>query len=234
MAATTNRLEAGGIRLSYSVRGDEALEVLNIAELEVEAGSAVGFTGPSGAGKTTLLYCLTGIEPPDTGFVRWGPVELTGLPESARDRWRRHRVGFVFQEFHLFEGLSPLQNVLLPLTFERISPTTAQKERARTLLAESGVPDERRDVALMSRGERQRVAIARALLHRPEILVVDEPTASLDARSGEAVIDLLLHQCRSHRATLLAVTHDPAMIRRLDVVHRLVGGRLVAPTEHAA
>lgn len=234
MAPAVNRLEAQDLRLSYPVRGGEPLRVLDIPHITIDAASVVGFTGPSGAGKTSLLYALTGIEPLDAGTVRWGDVDLTALGESARDRWRRHHVGFVFQDFHLFEGLSPLQNVLLPVTFERPTASHDQRERARGLLADFEVPEQRKEVAVMSRGERQRVAIARALLHAPPILVVDEPTASLDAAAGERVIELLLSRCRAAGVTLLAVTHDAALIHRLDRVHRLVGGRLAPAAERAA
>ncbi len=235
--ATTNAdngLRARDLQLTYRVRGGEKLQVLDIADIGVAPGVAVGFTGPSGAGKTSLLYVLTGIEPPDSGRVQWGDVELTALAEGQRDRWRRRHMGFVFQDFHLFEGFLPLRNVLLPLTFERVRPSVAEREQARTLLNDFGVPDARKDVAFMSRGERQRVAIARALLRSPQILVVDEPTASLDANAGEVVIDLLLGHARARGATLLAVTHDPVLLERLDVVHRVVAGRLHSPMDRAA
>lgn len=234
MAAAANQLEARDLKLSYPLRSGGRLQVLDIAELGVTQGTTVGLTGPSGAGKTSLLYVLTGIEPPDGGQVRWGEVELTALPESGRDRWRRHQVGMIFQDFHLFEGLTPLQNVLLPLSFERRAPGAEARDRALALLAEVGVPEDRTDIALMSRGERQRIAIARALLHTPDILAVDEPTASLDAEASEAVIELLLGRCRAAGVTLLAVTHDAALIQRLDEVHRLVDGRLQAQAGRAA
>jgi ABC-type lipoprotein export system ATPase subunit len=233
-AAAVNRLEARALSLSYEIRGDERIQVLDIDQIAAEAGAAVGFAGPSGAGKTTLLYTLTGIELPDGGRVAWGGTELTALAEGQRDRWRRRHVGFVFQDFHLFEGLSPLDNVLLPTSFDRIRPSLQQRERAEALLAEFGVPDARKEVAIMSRGERQRVAIARALLRAPEILVVDEPTASLDAAAGASVIDLILGSCRASGATLLAVSHDAALLNRLDTVHFLVNGRLAAPGDRAA
>jgi putative ABC transport system ATP-binding protein len=187
----------------------------------------VALTGPSGSGKTTLAYLLTGIEPVQEGSVRWGGVELRGLSERERDRWRREHVGFVFQDFHLVPGLTIEGNVLVTCWFRQLRPTPAEQERALALLDGFGVPRAGRRVTDLSRGEQQRVAIARAMLRQPPILVADEPTASLDATAGAKVIELLLAAARESGATLLAVTHDPALIEAVDRVLRLERGRLI-------
>ena len=204
----------------------EGPPVVEIDALAVGPGEAAALTGASGSGKTTLLYLLTGIEPVRQGSVRWGGVELAGLSEGARDRWRRERVGFVFQDFHLVPGLSIGGNVLLGCYFDRLRPSPEQAARARGLLDAFEVPTSGRRVTDLSRGEQQRVAIARALLRGPSVLVADEPTASLDAKAGARVIGLLLGAARETGATFLAVTHDPALVEAVGTVHRLERGRL--------
>lgn len=200
--------------------------LLEIAAFALEPGARVALTGPSGAGKTTLAHLLVGIEPIRKGRVRWGPTALEGLTEAARDRFRRERVGLVFQDFHLVPGLSVLDNVLVSAWFAAWRPDPERVERARALLARCAVPVAGRRVDDLSRGERQRVAVARALLNRPPILMADEPTASLDPVAGGRVIDLLLEGAAETGATLLAVTHDRALIERLQATWRLERGRL--------
>lgn len=219
-------LEAEGLRLSYSQQHGGRFRVLDVDRFAVAAGEAVGITGPSGAGKTSLLYVLTGIEKPDSGSVVWGGVDIGAFGEGERDRWRRQRVGFVFQDFHLLPGMTALQNVLAPIAFDSFLVPKETANRAGELLERLGAPTGRTGVNELSRGEQQRVALARALINRPDIIVADEPTASLDADSGRAVIDLLIGTARESGATLLAVTHDPAFMERLDTLHWLEGGQV--------
>jgi putative ABC transport system ATP-binding protein len=218
------RLLVRGLRFAYQ---PDQPPVVDIDELEIEPGSLVAITGPSGSGKTSLLYLLTGIEPVRAGTVCWGDVDLATLREADRDRWRRRHVGFVFQDFHLLPGLSVEANVLASCYFDQLRPTPAQAARARELLKAFGVPAGRSDVAALSRGEQQRVAVARALLRDPPILVADEPTASLDAASGERIISLLCEAARTRGATFLAVTHDPRLTDASGMVYRLESGRIV-------
>ena len=218
-------LAARDLRLSFPLGRGEHVEALDVPEFDVGAGQAAGITGPSGSGKTSLLHVVTGIEGLQAGSVAWGGVDIARLPEPDRDRWRRATVGFVFQEFNLFPGLSALGNVLVPATFRHFAVPAAVKARARRLLARVGLGDRDRPVASLSRGERQRVAVARALLLAPAVVVADEPTASLDAASAAAVGDLLLEVCRDAGATLIVATHDPALLDRLDLVVPLANGR---------
>jgi putative ABC transport system ATP-binding protein len=153
--------------------------------------------------------------------------QVTALPERGADRWRRDTVGLVFQQFHLFPGLSALENVLLPLRFDRWSIEPALRARALKLLQRVGVrPDN--DVVEVSRGEQQRVAVARALLRKPAIVLADEPTASLDRDTANVVADLLSSLCRAANATLVVTTHDPSLASRLDAAYDLVEGDLRA------
>jgi putative ABC transport system ATP-binding protein len=219
-------LHARDIRLSFGLPGGACFDALDVPEFGVSAGQAVGITGPSGSGKTSLLHVLIGIERPQAGAVVWGGIDLVSLSESSRDRWRRTSVGFVFQEFHLWPGMSAIGNVLLPATFRHAVVPSSLKRHARALLLRVGLGGQDRPVTSLSRGEMQRVAVARALLFSPPVVVADEPTASLDAKSASEVGDLLLDACRDSKATLLVVTHDRALLDRLDVVVPLENGRL--------
>ncbi|HMR33319.1 MAG TPA: ABC transporter ATP-binding protein [Geminicoccaceae bacterium] len=219
-------LEASNLRLDYP---GLSAPVVDISSLSIAAGERLAITGPSGSGKTSLAYVLAGIERAGQGTIRWDGVDIATLPETGRDRWRRRHVGFVFQDFHLVPGLDPLSNVLVACWFERLRAPAELVARAASLLERFGVPAGRRDVSTLSRGEQQRVAIARALLHRPALLVADEPTASLDAENGAQVADLLLEAAADQGSTLLAVTHDPALMARLPRLLKLVRGRLAEP-----
>ena len=212
-------------RLRHAFRPDDP-PVVAIDSLELAPRRLVALTGPSGSGKTTLAYLLTGIEAARAGSIRWGEQELVGTGEGFRDAWRRRHVGFVFQEFQLVPGLSIEANVLLATWFDRVRVPKALEARAIELLDSFAVPRAGRRVTDLSRGEQQRVAVARALLHQPRLLVADEPTASLDAKNGAQVIDLLCANARAMGATLLVVTHDPALIEAAEEVHHLAHGHL--------
>ena len=164
---------------------------------------------------------------PQRGIVRWGEVETSALPERIADLWRRETLGLVFQQFHLFPGLSAFENVVLPLRFDRWSIEPSLQSRALKLLDRVGVRPEG-DVAALSRGEQQRVAVARALLRKPAIVLADEPTASLDRETANVVADLLSTMCRAAGATLLVMTHDPALAGRLDAIYDIADGDLRA------
>lgn len=220
-------LEARELRLDYPGLTAPAID---IPALSIAAGERLAITGPSGSGKTSLAYLLSGIER-CRGTIRWDGVDLASLSETARDRWRRRHVGFVFQDFHLVPGMDALSNVLVACWFERLQAPAELAARAGALLERFGVPAGRRDVLTLSRGEQQRVAIARALLHRPALLVADEPTASLDADNAAQVGELLVEAAAEQGSTLLVVTHDAALMARLPRTLRLVRGRLAEPAE---
>ena len=200
--------------------------VLSIPGLSLAPGSATAVQGPSGAGKTSLLHALAGIERPSAGVVRWDGDDVWSMPGPARDRWRRARLGLVFQDMHLLPGLSALENVLLPALFDHARIPAVLRLRGQALLDGLGVSSHQRRAAVLSRGERQRVALARALLRQPAILLADEPTASLDAAAGREVGTLLLDAAAAGGATLLVATHDPALLDRLPRRLRLDAGRL--------
>jgi putative ABC transport system ATP-binding protein len=215
------------LSLRYALPGQRFLQVLHIASLSIPAAAIVAITGPSGSGKTSLLHTLCGLLTPEAGTVQWNAVDLSRLSESARDRWRRRTVGLIFQDFHLFPGLSALQNVLLPASFVYFRLPIELKQRATALLTRVQIDTIHQAVAQMSRGEMQRVAVARALLFAPPIVLADEPTASLDAETGARVHALLLDLCRTAHSTLIMVTHDAALARQAEIRYQLVQGNLV-------
>ena len=200
--------------------------ILNVPRFEIPAGARVGIAGVSGSGKTTLLHAMAGLLRPSAGRVLWGDTDIAALPPQLGDAWRRATIGLVFQDFQLIAELSALENVLLPAQFSDWRVPAELRRRARDALASVGVGAADQRVSLLSRGEQQRVAIARAVLHRPALVLADEPTASLDPANGADVVDLLLTAARETGATLVIVSHDPSVLSRLDLTLPMTGGKL--------
>jgi len=211
------------VHLAYTA-GESSVTVLDSASLEVEQGQSVAIIGPSGSGKTSLLLVLTGLETPNSGAVMFDGSPLHTLSNDARADLRRDRIGIVFQSFHLIPSLTACENVALPLD---IGGAQGAREQAAALLERVGL-GHRADhyPNAMSGGERQRVAIARALIHKPALIVADEPTGNLDNQTGDAVANLLFELNQENDATLLLVTHDPALAARCERQVRLHEGRL--------
>jgi putative ABC transport system ATP-binding protein len=203
------------ICIAFAETGRAPRVVLDVPALDIAGGAQVAICGPSGSGKTTLLNVLAGIEHSQRGTVHWGAVDVGAMSSSAADCWRRETLGLVFQQFHLFPGMSALDNVLLPLRFDRFAIASADVEHACDLLDRVAVAQHAR-IERLSRGEMQRVAVARALVKSPAIVLADEPTASLDRDTAVIVADLLCRLCREQHATLVVVTHDAILAGRLD------------------
>ena len=194
-------------------------------QFAVAPGEFVAIVGDSGVGKSTLLNCLAGLDTWDTGSITHGTTDLGQLDDTARALWRRAQVGFVFQAFHVLPHLDVAQNVALPLML------LGQSDAARVqhMLAAVGLEGlGARLPQQLSGGQLQRVAIARALVHRPALLLADEPTGNLDPTTATRVMDLLLAQTREHGASLVLVTHSDAAAARADRVLRLTAGGIAA------
>lgn len=191
----------------YSVGGSD-VDALSEVSFALGAGEFLVVLGPSGSGKTTLLHLAAGLERPTSGTVELGGRALEELSERDRSALRRTEVGFVFQLFHLVQGLTALENVALPLRFSGHSRRSA-RERARELLARVGLEDRTDHYPhQLSGGEMQRVGLARALGPEPRLLLADEPTGSLDARNGELLLDLMRAIVKERDGSVVLVTHD--------------------------
>ena len=189
--------------------------------LQVEAGECVAIVGESGSGKSTLLNCIAGLEAIDGGTIRVGDTPIERLDDDAMARMRRSHFGFVFQAFHILPHLDLLQNVALPLWLLGTAEADAAR-RAREMLARVGLGARATDPPQqLSGGELQRVAIARALVHRPHLVLADEPTGNLDPGRASEVLDLLLGQIRDSRAAGVMVTHSRSAAARADRVLEL-------------
>jgi len=194
----------------------------------IAAGERVAILGPSGSGKSTLLNVISGIDLPDAGTVRVGEVDLTGLDERGRTIFRRERLGFVFQFFNLIPTLTVLENLLLPLELNgRLG--AEERMRAEDLLGAVGLGDRAGAFPdLLSGGEQQRVAVARAIVHRPRLVLADEPTGNLDEDTGRTVMGILDDLVDRDALTLLVVTHSRELASRMDRVLRVRHGKVVA------
>ena len=205
------RLEAVSRRFTL---GGSEVAALDRVSLRVAEGEYLAVMGPSGSGKSTLLNVLGLLDRPDEGRYWLGGEDTATLPEPALARLRGHRIGFVFQSFHLVSRLTARENVELPLMLCGVAPTERHR-RSQQLLASLGL-ENRADhrPAELSGGQRQRVAIARAMAMAPRLILADEPTGNLDSRSGEEVITLLEGLNREQGITLVVVTHDPRLGER--------------------
>lgn len=196
----------------------------------------MGIYGPSGSGKTTLLHLLAGLQNLKGAAVCWkrvahdgrlDQIDLMQLNPAARDAWRLQSAGLVFQQFQLFSSMTALENVVTPLRLDHWRLPSDARQRALGLLDGFSISPSA-TAGLLSRGEQQRVAIARALIRQPEVLLADEPTASLDPISAHHVIDVLTSQCASRGVTLVVATHDLTMVPKFDTAFTLRDGQLVS------
>ncbi len=206
--------------------GDSDLVILREIDLAVTPGEAVAVVGASGSGKSTLLAILAGLDTPSAGEVQIEGKDLFALDEDQRAALRGRSVGFVFQSFQLLPSLTSLENVMLPL---ELSGTQNEAAIAKEMLARVGLAQRLNHYPKhLSGGEQQRVALARAFVVRPKLLFADEPTGSLDAESGAAVIRLLFEMNREYGTTLVLVTHDEQLAARCKRLVRLSAGRIVS------
>jgi putative ABC transport system ATP-binding protein len=214
-------------RIGKAVKsGAGELVILRDIDLEVTPGEAVAVVGASGSGKSTLLALLAGLDTPTSGTVVLDGQDLFQLDEDRRAELRGRMLGFVFQSFQLLPALNALENVMLPL---ELASRPDAEDLARQMLTRVGLGERLHHYPKhLSGGEQQRVALARAFVVRPKLLLADEPTGSLDAASGAAVISLLFELNREYGTTLVLVTHDEVLAARCGRMVRLVAGRIAA------
>jgi len=219
-------IELVNVSKSHRTPEGEAVPILSEVSLRVDAGEFVAITGPSGCGKTTLLNLIGALDRDFTGDIRIAGQDIRRLSDRQLSAFRNKTVGFVFQQFNLLAPLSALENVLLPSHFDPSGePRTALRERAQKALERVGLGEKlSRRPAQLSGGERQRVAIARALFARPRLVLCDEPTGNLDARTGQAIIDLFRELVAEQAMTLVVVTHETRLSQ--------AAGRVVTLSDH--
>lgn len=204
------------------------VQALDNVTLEIAAGEFVAITGPSGSGKSTLLNLIGTLDRPTSGRVVVDGVDVSTLRGNALADFRRERIGFVFQMFHLVPTLTALENVMLPLIPYRRGLKFRLEERARELLEAMGLGDRLHHLpGQLSGGEQQRVAIARALINTPKVILADEPTGNLDSRAGAEIVALLRQLNREQEVTVLVATHNETVAQAADRVVRLRDGRVV-------
>jgi ABC-type lipoprotein export system ATPase subunit len=217
-------LRIDGLKFSYPPSGDDApLDnggrrgrwVVNLSQLRLGAGEQMLLTGGSGSGKSTLLHLVAGLEDATEGAVEVAGKKIHELHGAARDRFRGRHIGMIFQTFNLLHGFSALENVMAALMFSAVPPAQ-HRERARALLSQLGI--ERVDASpdRLSVGQQQRIAVARAVACEPELVLADEPTASLDPENAEAAMNLIQTTCRERGAALLCVSHDRHLVERFE------------------
>jgi len=206
--------------------GNHQLEILKGINLTVPKGEVLAIEGPSGSGKSTLLGLLAGFDSPTNGSIKIDGEEITGLDEDQLAILRGRKLGFVFQSYNLIPTLTAEENVMLPL--ELRGDSSNPLERSRELLFSVGLKDRASHYpAQLSGGEQQRVALARAFACSPSILLADEPTGNLDSATGNIVLEMLLKLNRSEGATLVIVTHDPALSSLTDRIVHLRDGQII-------
>lgn len=203
------------------------MTILNDLNFTVQTGGTLAIVGASGSGKSTLLGMLAGLDNPTSGSVHIDGIDLFSLDEDGRAAWRMQHLGFVFQSFQLLSHLTALENVMLPLELRGDSNA---RTKAEAMLTRVGLQQRLKHYPkYLSGGEQQRVALARAFVTEPPLLLADEPTGSLDAVTGEAVIQLMFELNRERRSTLILVTHDSAIAAKCARTITITAGHLVSP-----
>ena len=228
-------VEVSGLTKSYR-RPEGEVQVLKGIDLQIQRGETVAVVGVSGAGKSTLLHVLGGLDLPTAGVVRFEGVDMAAISSNQLAELRNRRLGFVFQFHHLLPEFSALENTMMPALIAR-EPEKKARDRATAILTELGLPHRLSHKAgELSGGEQQRVAIARAIVLDPALLLADEPTGNLDAATGLGVENTLLDLNRRHGLTLLIVTHNERLARRMHRVIRIADGKIggIEPGDNAA
>ncbi len=222
-------LQLRNVQKSYTEPDGSRLPILDIPAFNVASGEQMALVGKSGCGKTTLLHTIAGITRADAGEIQIDGIDLAKLSEAGVDKVRADRIGYVFQTFNLLPGFSAFENVLLGMTFAR---GRKDPQRARQLLDRVGLSHRAtHKPTALSVGEQQRVAVARALANKPSLLLADEPTANIDPRNQQKIVELIRDTCREEGVSLIIVTHSIEVASQFQRVDRLEEiNRVTAPT----
>lgn len=225
---------AEGLTKHFTNQG-ELIKAVNDVSFAFTEGQFVAIMGPSGCGKSTLLYLLGGLDKATSGELVIDGVDVKRLSPRQEHLFRRQKLGFVFQSFHLIPNLTALENVMLPMQLKGDKSQQEMRERACKLLRQVGIGDERHAhrPGKLSGGQQQRVAIARALANDPKVILADEPTGNLDSRSGKLIVDLL-KQLSTQGKTVVVVTHDSSIAKVADVRMKLLDGCIEEMDNYAA
>ena len=225
-------LSIHGVAHTYQTEGLEPHPVLHpIPPLDVPAGDQILLRGISGSGKTTLLNILAGLLRPTAGEISLDGQGLYALGEAERDKFRREHIGYVFQNHYLLPQLTAVENIAMPLAYAGLGKKE-RHGRAQTFLQQINLIDyANHRPAQLSTGQRMRVGVARALSHHPTLILADEPTAALDARAAQEIMDLLQTTCRERQAILLVASHDPAIVSRFPTIWDIQEGQLTISKE---
>jgi lipoprotein-releasing system ATP-binding protein len=220
-------IEVRQLSKTYETPG-ENIRVLDGLDLSLAAGETAAIIGPSGCGKSTLLNLLGALDRPTSGTIKIGDQDISTLSEEQAATFRNHSLGFIFQQQHLLPQLTVLENVLVPrLAGDWQEPAAETEQRARQLLEKVGLAQRLDHLPWqLSGGEKLRTAVARALINRPKLILADEPTGSLDPASTDTVADLLLDLNRDQGVTLIVVTHNADLARRMSKTFELRAGKL--------
>ena len=223
--STSTVIRAEALAKTYA-EGKMRTPVFDGLELEVQAGETVAIVGASGAGKSTLLHLLGGLDTPTSGEVYVAGQKMSALSDGARGQLRNRALGFVYQFHHLLPEFTALENVMMPVMLGGAS-VPAASQRAKALLEQVGLGHRiEHKPGELSGGERQRAAVARALVNQPGCVLGDEPTGNLDEKTAATVFELMLELNRAHKTSLVLVTHDRRLARKLDRVLELHEGKL--------
>ncbi|MFH1656500.1 MAG: ABC transporter ATP-binding protein [Candidatus Nealsonbacteria bacterium] len=207
--------------------GKVELPVLKGVDLEIDPGSFVTIMGPSGSGKSTLMYLLGFLDTPTKGEVFLEDKNVSSFSQDELAEIRGKKIGFVFQQFNLFQNLTALENVMLPMIFQNVSEQERKKRAAKLLKSVDLEKRINHKPAELSGGEQQRIAIARSLANNPEILIADEPTGNLDSSTGKIIMDILVGLHKKEKKTIIVVTHDPNIAQYSEEVINIQDGKIL-------
>ncbi len=205
-------------------KGETTVKALQDVNLSIRIGEFAAITGESGSGKTTLLNILGSLDTPTEGSIRIAGQELTKMNDNQLAAYRRKNIGFIFQNYNLIPVLNVEENIVLPLNLDNTEPDMKFLEE---LLEVTGLKEKRRSFPHeLSGGQQQRVAFARALIHKPDIILADEPTGNLDSRNSREIISILKNSIKKYNQTLVLITHDASIAAQADRIFRMADGIL--------